>query len=185
MRVPWAVDPADERPPQLQVNLHLETDWMQDAMCGQNETAHHLMFSHDPPDMEKSKAFCGGCGVRSLCYAYAIVYGEQGVWGGTTEHEREDRRRFIVEDVIDLWPLLHDRWAGVERGEGSNPVRVTRESTLVPEKISPPAPLSAFDEARQRARERSGEKHGEHVLRRGYRRTFLTGDDREATHAPV
>lgn len=44
-----------------------------------------------------AKAICGPCPVRDACRGYALDHGWQiaGVWGGLTEHEREEilRRR--------------------------------------------------------------------------------------------
>ena len=36
-----------------------------------------------------AKALCAVCPVRSPCLAWALERGELGVWGGTTENERE------------------------------------------------------------------------------------------------
>lgn len=36
---------------------------------------------------------CEGCPVRPSCLAEALVYGEPGIWGGTTERQRATLRR--------------------------------------------------------------------------------------------
>lgn len=49
-------------------------------------SGHHL-------DIAAAKLYCNGCPVRSDCLEHAVVNGEQGVWAGTTDDERERLRR--------------------------------------------------------------------------------------------
>lgn len=45
--------------------------------------------------VEEAKAFCRRCVVREACLAAALERREPGVWGGTSEDERDEiRRRF-------------------------------------------------------------------------------------------
>lgn len=39
------------------------------------------------------KAICGDCPLKIDCLMYAITTGQQGIWGGTTEGERQAIRR--------------------------------------------------------------------------------------------
>ena len=39
-----------------------------------------------------AKAVCGRCLVRLTCLSYALATGQDGVWGGTTGHERSTWR---------------------------------------------------------------------------------------------
>lgn len=156
-------DPNDDRALQLQVQVVLEADWMKDGNCHRNPQFTDFFFSYDKGEVEVAQSICADCSVKSLCYAYALVYAERGVWGGTTQHERDERRPFVVEDVVELWPRLYARWEGraSEQEREQTPVKA-RESTGA--STSPPA-LSEAQAARQRARDRSGEKPGEHVHR--------------------
>lgn len=47
------------------------------------------------PNIAKAKAICGGCLVRTECLTHALKWHETGIWGGTTDSEREGllRRR--------------------------------------------------------------------------------------------
>ena len=52
------------------------------------------------------------CPIRALCLAYAIAYGEQGVWGGLTESQRDRlgpqvRAQVIAEGQAQGW--YHER----------------------------------------------------------------------------
>lgn len=39
---------------------------------------------------DEAKWVCTGCPVLSQCLAHAIRNGEEGIWGGTTKHERKE-----------------------------------------------------------------------------------------------
>lgn len=46
------------------------------------------------PQVTQAKAVCATCRVRRSCLEYAVARGHlTGVWGGTTEEEREALRR--------------------------------------------------------------------------------------------
>jgi len=46
------------------------------------------------PQVAQAKAVCATCRVRRSCLEYAMARGHlTGVWGGTTEEERQARRR--------------------------------------------------------------------------------------------
>lgn len=45
-----------------------------------------------PADIQ---ALCDRCPVREECFTYALAHGEQGIWGGTTEAQREAVLRTI------------------------------------------------------------------------------------------
>jgi WhiB family transcriptional regulator, redox-sensing transcriptional regulator len=40
-----------------------------------------------------AKAVCFRCAVRAACLSYALVTGQAGIWGGTTQEERQAMRR--------------------------------------------------------------------------------------------
>jgi WhiB family redox-sensing transcriptional regulator len=40
-----------------------------------------------------AKAVCFRCAVRAACLSYALATGQAGIWGGTTQDERQAMRR--------------------------------------------------------------------------------------------
>lgn len=57
----------------------------------------HLFFPQSPHPLSveeaRAKAICARCPYRAPCLDYATRHGEKGIWGGTTENERIDKRR--------------------------------------------------------------------------------------------
>lgn len=52
-----------------------------------------IFFSDDPSDIATAKAACAVCPVLDDCLDFALQHRESGVWGGSTEQERERVRR--------------------------------------------------------------------------------------------
>lgn len=48
---------------------------------------------------KRAKTFCGECPVRKRCLEYALIYGEYGIWGGTTEEERREFPDYLKESL--------------------------------------------------------------------------------------
>lgn len=159
---------GDDRHPQAQIDVDLEKDWKVDGKCAvMPRKMVDLFFSRDPQDERRALNICSNCPVKSLCYVWAIVYDEDGTWGGSTANERRERRPFIVDEVLALWPSLYGRWKGV-----SDSVEPQREDSEPEEEVaedSPSTEPTEFEASRQRARDRAGERHGEHILRGGGR----------------
>jgi WhiB family redox-sensing transcriptional regulator len=44
-------------------------------------------------DAREAKLVCHGCPFRQPCADYATAAREEGIWGGTTDHDRAARRR--------------------------------------------------------------------------------------------
>ena len=44
-------------------------------------------------NLSAAKAVCNSCPLKLQCLEYALKNYEIGVWGGTTEHQREDLRK--------------------------------------------------------------------------------------------
>lgn len=63
--------------------------WMRDAACRE----HPEVDFYAPRDAEKARATCARCLVTDECLTFALANGEAGVWGGTDEAERRDRRK--------------------------------------------------------------------------------------------
>lgn len=57
--------------------------WRKKAACsGEKET-----FENNPKKAKKE--LCSKCPVADQCFRYALIYGEHGIWGGTTKEARE------------------------------------------------------------------------------------------------
>lgn len=145
---------ADQRMPQLQVALTLERDWIEDAAClNQPQEVKDWFFTFGRGDEFRAAcAICSVCSVKSLCYSYAVVYGERGVWGGTNQSERDEKRPFIVDEIVELWPHLYEKWQG--RHEREQAEIAEAQDLDVP---ALPVPEDATEEhARARARASDG-----------------------------
>ena len=67
------------------------SDWRKWAAC---RGASELFFSDDEETMARALAICEGCSVRQECLRTALADRRlMGVWGGTTEPQREQIRR--------------------------------------------------------------------------------------------
>lgn len=66
--------------------------WVEAALCGQTDPdAFHPGQGESP---RAAKAVCARCDVRADCLAEALANpSSDGVWGGTTEHQRRRIRR--------------------------------------------------------------------------------------------
>lgn len=71
--------------------------WRKSAVC--KETVYRPEFDKSP---KRAKAVCRICPVASDCLKYALVHNEQGVWGGTTEEDREAMNRDQPEIRLSL-----------------------------------------------------------------------------------
>jgi hypothetical protein len=164
--------------PQMQVAVNLEKDWMKDGVCAAGgPVVQELFFSYDTPKKEKAVELCSVCPVRSLCYAYAIVYNEAGTWGGSTDNERLERRPHIFEEVVELWPRLYKRWQGkdVNLDEAFDKYRE-------PLAVGAAGREEPTDRARARARAREGFDSPYHIRDSKRRARFaLPGEDGDAT----
>ena len=68
----------------------MNLDWMDDALC--REIDAELFFPEYTTPTEAKKA-CALCRVQTECLTYALERPVMGVWGGTTERERQRMRR--------------------------------------------------------------------------------------------
>lgn len=76
--------------------------WMEEAAC-RNHPDPDAFFRELPrnPSLERHAeyratiAICASCPVTANCLAYALEYRCEGIWAGTTEHERRlfERKR--------------------------------------------------------------------------------------------
>lgn len=145
-------DPEDDRIPQHQIGVDLERDWQEDGTCfDRGSDVATMFFSNLKSQQAEALLYCAECPVKSLCYAYSLIYGERGIWGGTTDKERDERRPFVVDDVLRMWPRLYMRWLSTA------PV-VVYECSEAPEAGSAPSPVA--DRTRLAIIERALEAEG-------------------------
>jgi WhiB family transcriptional regulator, redox-sensing transcriptional regulator len=79
-------------------NVFFESDryWQEQAACRDKSLVpnNEIFFPvgekirTEREKIEKAKAVCGQCAVRTQCLEYALVYEDNLIWGGTTEDER-------------------------------------------------------------------------------------------------
>lgn len=80
------------------MSCETKADWALQGAC--NHADPELFFPvgngyHALAQVEQAKAYCAACPVRAECLSFALSSGvEHGVWGGTTEEEREAVIRF-------------------------------------------------------------------------------------------
>lgn len=63
--------------------------WHADAACAGSDTERY----YDLDDTAGALAVCDGCAARGPCLEWALKHDEAGVWGGTTDRDRERLRR--------------------------------------------------------------------------------------------
>jgi hypothetical protein len=64
------------------------TEWAKQSKCISNPEP----FAKNKPCKSEYDSICSNCPVIDLCLAHAVVNNERGIWGNTTEHEREELR---------------------------------------------------------------------------------------------
>jgi WhiB family transcriptional regulator, redox-sensing transcriptional regulator len=83
-----------ERLSGLDLRLWEDLGWHEDAACAEIGT--DMFFPEKGGATRPAKRICRSCGVRPECLAYALRNGERGIWGGTSEEEREHLRTEIA-----------------------------------------------------------------------------------------
>ena len=69
-------------------------DFAEQAACASADTELFFPVSGwHAKQVAKAKAVCAQCPVQSACHQWAREQGEHGIWGGTTESERDYDRR--------------------------------------------------------------------------------------------
>lgn len=61
-----------------------------------------LFFSLYPDDERKAKQICRTCPVKEPCLEFAMKHDERGIWGGTTDRERNRLRIRRYGDLVTL-----------------------------------------------------------------------------------
>lgn len=70
---------------------NLDLDWQDFAKCSTEDTS--LFFPERGASTKEAKAVCQACIVREDCLEYALVHEKHGIWGGTSERERQRIRK--------------------------------------------------------------------------------------------
>jgi hypothetical protein len=86
-----------------ELTAHVLPGWQSMGAC--RSVADDTWFP-DPADTAKAAALdrCGFCPVRRSCLAHALATGEDcGVWGGTTELQRD----VLVRDLVHGAPVVN------------------------------------------------------------------------------
>lgn len=76
--------------------LGVDDQFWQGANC--TTTWPDLFF--EPASVADAKAVCADCPIRLQCLEFAIKHNEDGVWGGTTQAERQDIRKALKREVV-------------------------------------------------------------------------------------
>ena len=68
-----------------------DTLWFDEANCKGSDTEAFFIESGEkyPPEL---KPVCRACNVQRDCLTFAVKYGVQGFWAGTTERDRQQLR---------------------------------------------------------------------------------------------
>jgi WhiB family redox-sensing transcriptional regulator len=69
----------------------LDDTWMSRAACRGKDR--NIFFPGAGRQHAEALAICHGCPVRVECLEYALVTDSSGVWGGTSERERDRIRK--------------------------------------------------------------------------------------------
>lgn len=87
-----------------------DNEWAIEAACrGHDNTLFFPSADMKMPvtekraDVKRALGICGSCSVKSECLTYALEWEPWGVWGGTTERQRERMRRerkIVLKRVI-------------------------------------------------------------------------------------
>jgi WhiB family redox-sensing transcriptional regulator len=85
---------------------HAENGWKSQASCRNVDTS--IFFSTSKSeDITKAKRICSSCPVSAYCLYSALQYQYQGVWGNTTEEERNYITKVIYKNDVSNVTLEH------------------------------------------------------------------------------
>jgi WhiB family redox-sensing transcriptional regulator len=69
--------------------------WQDQAACHGIDP--DVFFPTSEEEAGPALTYCGACGIREMCLAWALKNGERyGVWGGLTEQQRRRLVRFVA-----------------------------------------------------------------------------------------
>jgi WhiB family transcriptional regulator, redox-sensing transcriptional regulator len=76
--------------------IAVSTGWMLRGACRGEDPELFFPVTAASPALAQvlaAKAVCFRCVVRAACLSYALATGQAGIWGGTTQEERQAMRR--------------------------------------------------------------------------------------------
>jgi Transcription factor WhiB len=83
---------------------NLPIGWQAQAACkGLNTRVFFVNTRRQPTLGGLVVRLCHECPVQLQCYCYALLRGEQGIWGGSTDEERARLRPFVDDQTLSLW----------------------------------------------------------------------------------
>jgi hypothetical protein len=105
---------AQGRPPVATGSaLSARMAWMTEGACLTRPEINWFPTDGDPAD--DAKAVCRWCSVHEQCLDQAIARHEYGVWGGTTEREREKLRALLRSPSPEVSPTITSPLTGEAR----------------------------------------------------------------------
>lgn len=87
--------------------------WMDHALCKGLNTRVFFVNTRRQPDLSGLvMSLCSMCPVQLPCYCYALLRGEQGIWGGSTDEERARIRPLAGDQTFEVWRSIVERVYG-------------------------------------------------------------------------
>jgi WhiB family redox-sensing transcriptional regulator len=93
---------------------------MDDAACAGYEFPEAFFPGREEGADPTVLAFCKRCPVRAECLQYALDNGEHGVWGGTTDKQRDYQRRHVDRTPMKRRPTRPRPACGTPGGRKSH-----------------------------------------------------------------
>jgi hypothetical protein len=86
--------------------------WSKRAKC-RNMLNDDIFFPTDARGVAQGRRFCSNCPVKDNCESYALVHSLPGIWGGTSESQREKTSPILKDVLRSLYQregLLESAW---------------------------------------------------------------------------
>ena len=95
-----------------------------DRACIGADTEIFFAGGQNPDLLEPARAYCRRCPILTACLVYALTHDVDGIWGGTTQRERDAAR--LAHGIGDIEPITVDGVAALTRSAAG---RVTAGSS--------------------------------------------------------
>lgn len=84
--------------------------WQERAACSAPEVDPEWFFPVNPGNAgNRAKAICNNCEVKQQCLTVALREPVRGIWGGTSEHQREKLRSEMGKPLPSGWAARNHR----------------------------------------------------------------------------
>lgn len=81
--------------------IESETLFRDRGACREKGVDPRIFFpTGNSSELSQARKVCGRCPVTKECLEFALKYGEDGVWGGTSERERRGMTRRMMLSVV-------------------------------------------------------------------------------------